>query len=104
MESEVAEFHRLSGQFNFHSIQNNAPVFIRDGGKIDTFDAPPYYLVYDIGAWLFKDADMFGDEAWKNGGYMKLTTAGFRSKFSFLYHLKFLIKVYPFQIELMLRN
>ena len=74
MESEVSDFHRLEGRFNFHSIQNNTPVFVRDGGKVATFNPHPYYLIYNHDGWYIQDASFFDKK--KVGGWTKLSTTG----------------------------
>ena len=74
VETENSNKHLLNGKFNFDSIRNNAPVFIRDGGKVPTFDPHPYYLACYEDGWYMQDADFFGDN--KPGGWLSLSTKG----------------------------
>ena len=52
-------FNNLSGKYNYHSLRENAPVFVREGGKLDKFDPPPYYFTNDDGEWQITDSDGF---------------------------------------------
>ena len=64
----------LTGKFNFHSIRSNAAVFVRDGGKLESLDPHPYYLVHYNKAWFIQGGKYFEDE--DAGGWLKLSTKG----------------------------
>ena len=73
--SESLEKNKLSGKYNFHSVKNNAAVFVRDGPKIEKLEPYPYYLAYHIEHWNLQDADFF--EEGRSGGWLALCTIGF---------------------------
>lgn len=78
--TEHPEKNKLSGKYNFHSIQNNAAVFVTDGTKIEKLSGPyPYYLAYNNGIWNLQDSDYFEEIKGKGegGGWLKLSTKGF---------------------------
>ena len=85
IECENSNFHLLSGKFNFHSEKNQAPVFIRDGGKIDDFETEnPYYLSYVKSDWYIQSSTSFDLDAER--GWLKLETKGL-----FIFKLEFVI-------------
>ena len=64
----------LSGRYNFHSLKNQAAVFIRDGGKISGWEElHPYYLVYKQ-KWYLTGSEKF--EQNKGGGFLKNDSTG----------------------------
>ena len=75
--TENATTNKLSGKYNFHSVKNNAAVFVSDGPKIEKLGPYPYYLAYHSKYWNLQSADYFekGD-----GGWLALCTEGFRLK------------------------
>ena len=70
---EDVDFNNLSGKYNFHSINNNAAVYMRDGEKIKKFDPHPYYLAYQGGFWVIQDSESFDSQG---GSWLKLKTKG----------------------------
>ena len=85
VESETPNYHQLTGQFNFDSVRNNAAAFVRAGGKVDTLDCPPYYLVYIEDSWYVTDKNSFEEN--EESGWMSLVTNGlffYKYRFSYL--------------------
>ena len=83
--TEKPDVNKLSGKYIFHSLKNNAAVFVRDGPKIETVASPyPYYLAYNNKFWNLQDADFFEEREGNGlgGGWLALRTKGFRLKFS----------------------
>ena len=82
--SESLEKNKLSGKYNFHSLKNNAAVFVRDGPKIEKLGPYPYYLAYNNKFWNLQDADFFEEREGKEqgGGWLALHTKGFHLKIS----------------------
>ena len=39
-------YNGLSGKYNFHSLKNNTPAFIREGGKLSGLDGENHYLTF----------------------------------------------------------
>ena len=64
----------LSGQYNFHGIRNNAVAFVRDGGKLETFDKHPYYLAYYPGCWVVQSSERYDDN--EDSFWIKNVTKG----------------------------
>ena len=65
---EDERFNKLSGQYNFYSIENKAVLYVRDGGPYT------YYLGYSGRKWYFGDADSEKFRIIKSG--IKLRTQG----------------------------
>ena len=64
----------FSGRYNFHSLKNQAAVFIRDGGKISGLeDLHPYYLLYKQ-KWFVTASENF--EQGEGGGFLKSNSTG----------------------------
>ena len=83
VEAEDAKKCQLSGKFNFHSVNNNAAAFVRDGDKLKTFDPYPYILGYTDDGWYIQDIDSFLDEV--PAGWMMLATKGFLQQIDSLF-------------------
>ena len=97
IESDFSDHYVLSGLFNFYTIRNNAPAFVRDGGKLPTFEPHPYYLVFSGTCWTIQDSEFFNDET--DGGYMKYNRFLLQSlKFTRIH------RPYSFYITFNLRN
>ena len=75
VDSEVPFFNLLSGKYNFHGIKNNAAAYVRNGGKLESFDGHPYYLSHYPGNWVFQDSENYK----KNKGrfWIRLLTEGY---------------------------
>ena len=54
-------FNDLSGKYNFHSIKNNVPAFLREGGPLESFEEHPYYLVHTGTKWCIQSSRSFDD-------------------------------------------
>ena len=69
-----SQLHLLSGRYNFHSIKNEAPVFVREGGKIQSFNNP-YFLSYDKQGWGLRDGTFLSKQkdVWT---FVKILTTG----------------------------
>ena len=65
---EDERFNKLSGQYNFDSIENKAAVYVRDGGP------HPCCLFYSGRKWYFGAADSETFRIIKSG--IKLRTQG----------------------------
>ena len=65
---------RLTGKFDFHSIKNNAPAFVREEEKLEGLESEAYYLVFVDDGWYFQDGEYFEDD--DAGGWMMLSTEG----------------------------
>ena len=67
-------FNGLSGKYNFHSMKNNKPAFIREGGKVPGLVDKNHYLAWSHEFWFFQQ------EAWflegESGGYLCIRTPG----------------------------
>lgn len=74
IESKVQDIHKLTGQYNFHDIRNNAVAFVREGGKLERIGPHPYYLAYYPGDWVFQDSEDF--DSGKSSSWMNLDTKG----------------------------
>ena len=84
--SELPDVNKLSGKYDFHSLENNTAVFVRNGAKIEELDGRnPYYMVYNNvqQIWTLTDADYFEEIKAKGegGGWLALHTKGFRLEF-----------------------
>ena len=75
VESEVYDYDPLSGKYNFHSIKNKTAVFMREGGKLETFSDPTYYFTYHKPRWYLQSGKYFDQS--KEGGWMRLRTTGY---------------------------
>ena len=64
----------MTGRYNFHEIRNNAVVFVREGGKLDTFDSCPYYFVYYPGSWVIQGSENYKNN--DNSFWVKIDTKG----------------------------
>ena len=73
--------NKLSGQYNFHSLNNNTAVFVRDGPTIEAIGSYSYYLAYQKKHWNLQHADFF--EKGQSGGCLALSTKGFGLKCSY---------------------
>ena len=74
--TEHPKKNQLSGKYNFHSLKNNAAVFVRDGGEIEKLvGRHPYYLVYQNKYWNLQSA-VYLDKG-EDGGWLTLCTKGF---------------------------
>ena len=74
--SEKQNRNALSGKYNFHSMDNNIPAFIRDGGNIPGLEGKNHYLVYKEASkhWYIQPDEFFLEN--KGGGYLRITTTG----------------------------
>ena len=71
-----SQLHLLSGQYNFHSTKNEAPAFVREGGKIQNFHHP-YFLSYGKDGWGLRDGHFLGSSSEDVGTWIKISTKGF---------------------------
>ena len=74
IESQVRDFHRLSSKYNFHGLKMNRIAFVRDGGKVETFDTHPYYFACYRGNWVFQNSARYDKN--ENIFWMKLEIKG----------------------------
>ena len=44
--AEMKTHNKLSGKYNFHSMKNNKPAFIRAGGEISGLSGENHYLTF----------------------------------------------------------
>ena len=77
VECKDPNFNVLTGKYYFSTIKNDAAVFIREEGKLDKFDSPPYYLAFYEGVWCFQPSDVYNSN--ESSGWLKFATEG--SKF-----------------------
>ena len=66
----------LSGKYNFHSMKNNIPAFMREGGKISGIMGENYYLVFHEPwkTWHITENDQFSKG--QGGGYFANISSG----------------------------
>ena len=64
----------LSGKYNFHSMKNNKPALIREGGEVPDVPGKNHYLVwYDEYWYIQKDERFLKGEG---GGYFCICSSG----------------------------
>ena len=67
----------LSGKYNFHSMKNNKPAFIREGGKLPGLVGENNYLAWSHEFWFFQPEAWFLEgESGEFGGYLCIRTPG----------------------------
>ena len=59
--AEIKIRNGLSGKYNFHSMKDNKPAFIREGGKISGLSSENYYLAFHEASktWNITQDDWF---------------------------------------------
>ena len=73
--AEIKIRNGLSGKYNFHSMKDNKPAFIREGGKISGLSGENHYLAFyeEKKSWYIQTDDYFlkGE-----GGFLKNISSG----------------------------
>ena len=74
--AEMKTHNKLSGKYNFHSMKNNKPAFIREGGKISGFPGENHYLVFHEASktWNITTDDYFSKG--QGGGFFSINSSG----------------------------
>ena len=77
--AEKKNHNGLSGKYNFHSLDNNIPAFVRVGGYVPGLEGKNHYLVYirEEGLknhWYIQPDEYFLEK--QGGGYLGVCTTG----------------------------
>jgi len=103
IEAQNENYNVLSGKYNFHSLRNNKPAFIREGGYVPGVIGQNFYLVYcggKINAWhIQSDGWFLGGNA---GGFFRIYTSGKSLQSVYIFYL--LLFITSSKIHRILRN
>ena len=69
-------YNGLSGKYNFHSLKNNTPAFIREGGELSGLNGENHYLAFHekSKSWNIQSDEWFS--IGKGGGFFTNDSSG----------------------------